>query len=498
MTSDSKSPSPIQSFSPARRWKIGFDVCLRTFVVLAVVIMLNYIGGMFSKQFFFSPQTRVQLSPRTVGILRSLTNHVDVTVYYDKDDKMYSTVMALLDEYHRLDPRINVKVVDYERDPAEAAVITEKYHLPAQGVHPNEPPAKNLIIFDSGGHSVPLPGDGLVELGPNGITKDKEIEFGPVAFRGEMAFTATLLAVTNPKPFTAYFVLGQGEPSPGDTGDNGYSKFDAILDDNYIQLKPLTALGTSGVPTDCNLLIIAGPRQRFSDSELAKLDQYFSQGGRALVMLDYFSVTRPTGLEDLLAEYGVVVGGDVVQDGNSPVQDAILVLNFNEKQPVVNPLMDSKLEMILPRPVGSKTDPNAAPDAPTVTWLAASSENSVLSGERGAQPRNYPLMVSVEGSSANKGAPNPASNLRMVVIGDSMFLDNKFIEAGANRDFAGYAANWLLDRPLLLEGIGPSKVHEYRLLMTKTQLRDVRWLLIGAFPVAVLAMGGLVWLRRRK
>src|SRR5215469_11705964 len=124
MTSDSKFSPPTQSFSPARRWKIGFDVFLRTLVVLAVVVMLNYIGGIFSKQFFLSPQTRVKLSPRTVNILQSLTNHVDVTVYYDKSDQMYSTVMALLNEYHRLDPRIAIKVVDYVRDPGEAAVIT--------------------------------------------------------------------------------------------------------------------------------------------------------------------------------------------------------------------------------------------------------------------------------------------------------------------------------------------------------------------------------------
>ncbi|HEY1788603.1 MAG TPA: Gldg family protein [Verrucomicrobiae bacterium] len=495
MTSDSKSP-PIQSFSPARRWKIGFDVFLRTLVVLAVIVMLNYIGGLFSKQFFLSSRTRVKLSPHTVSILQSLTNHVDVTVYYDKEDRMYSTIMALLNEYHRLDPRITIKVVDYNRDPAEAAVIMQKYHLPAQGVHPDEPPAKNLIIFDCNGHAKPVPGDALVQLGPNGIMKGKQIEFGPVAFKGEMAFTATLLAVTSAKPFTAYYLMGQGEPSPADTGDNGYLKFGAILGENYIQLLPLTLVGNNSVPSDCNLLIIAGPRERFSDSELAKIDHYISQGGRLLVMLDYFSLEHPTGLEDVLADYGVIVGGDVVQDASAG--SGVLVMNFNQKEPVVNPLCGSELELVLPRPVGPKNDPNAPPNAPTVTPLAASSANAVLSNERGSLPHSYPLMVSVEGQSANKGAANASGNMRMVVVGDSMFLNNKFIECAANRDFAGYAVNWLLDRPLLLEGIGPRPVVEYRVLMSKTQLRNVRWLLLGALPATTLTLGGLVWLRRRK
>ncbi|HEV2320234.1 MAG TPA: GldG family protein [Verrucomicrobiae bacterium] len=498
MSSDPILKSQPPSFSPGRRWKIAFDLLLRTLVVLAVVVMLNYIGGLFSRQFFLSPQTRVKLSPHTVSILRSLTNHVDVTVYYDKNDRMYSTVMALLDEYHRLDPRIRIKMVDYVRDPGEAAVITQKYHLPAQGVHPDEPPAKNLIIFDCNGHAKAIPGDALVQLGPNGIVKDKQIEFGPVAFKGEMAFTATLLAITNPKPFTAYYMIGQGEPSPTDTGDNGYLKFGAILGENYVRLAPLTLSGDSGVPTDCNLLIIAGPRQRFTDSQLTKIEHYIAQGGRLLVMLDYFTASQPTGIEDVLADYGVIVGGDTVLDRNTPVDNAVEVLNFNQKQPVVNPLIGSELELILPRPVGPKNDPNAPPNAPTVVPLAASSDNSVLYGERGAPPRSFPLMVAVEGNSANKGAANSMASLRMIVAGDSMFLNNKFIEAGANRDFAGYAVNWLLDRPMLLNGIGPRPVTEYRLLMTTTQLRNVRWLLIGALPASALALGGLVWLRRRK
>ncbi|MGH7980149.1 MAG: Gldg family protein, partial [Limisphaerales bacterium] len=410
-----------------------------------------------------------------------------------------STVMALLNEYHRLDPRIRIKVVDYVRDPGEAAIITRKYHLPAQAADPNAPPAKNLIIFDCGGHAKAVPGDALVELGPNGVIKNKQIEFGPVAFKGEMAFTATLLAITNPKPFTAYYLVGQGEPSPVDAGENGYMKFGAILGENYIRLAPLTLLGEGGVPSDCNLLIIAGPRERFSDSELAKIDHYISQGGRVLAMLDYFSLNQTTGLEGVLAHYGVNVGGATVQDRSDTISgNDVLVMNFDRNQPVVNPLIGSELELILPRPVGAINDPNARPDAPTVTELAASSPNSVLYGQRGALPRSYPLMVAVQGQSVNKGAANGQGNMRMIVIGDSMFLNNKYIEAGVNRDFAGYAVNWLLDRPMLLNGIGPRPVVEYRLLMTKTQLRNVRWLLMGAFPCASLALGGLVWLRRRK
>ena len=41
------------SFSPRRRWWIGFDVLLRTALVLAVVVMANYLGAKFFAPLLF-------------------------------------------------------------------------------------------------------------------------------------------------------------------------------------------------------------------------------------------------------------------------------------------------------------------------------------------------------------------------------------------------------------------------------------------------------------
>ena len=117
--------------------------------------------------------------------------------------------------------------------------------------------------------------------------------------------------------------------------------------------------------------------------------------------------------------------------------------------------------------------------------------------EHGLPPRSYPLMVAVEQKGV-QGVATASGDARIVVVGDSLFVDNQLINNAANRDFAGYAVNWLLDRPTLLKGIGPRPVVEFRLIMTRQQQSQVRWLLLGALPGGVLALGGLVWLRRRK
>ena len=483
---------PQRSFSSGRRWKIAFDVIVRTALVVAVVVMLNYLGGIFSKRFYLSSQTSIRLSPRTLDVLRSMTNRVSVTLYYDTRDPndFYSSIQALLQSYQAVNRNISVRTVDWNRDPGEAEKVKAEYNLTL-------PTDKNLIIFDCDGRVKALPGDALVQYGVTGMSKDKKLEVSAVNFRGEEAFTSLLIAVLNPKPFTAYYLEGDGEPSLTDSGTGGYLKFANILGQNYIRIEPLELSGNTPVPSDCELLVIAGPRTEIPNLALQKIQQYLSRGGRMLVLLNYLSIQHPTGMEDILREWGVSVGNDVVQDPKHTYSGSDVEVERFSQHPVVNPLTGLQLELILPRPVTPVQQQNPPPNTPKAETLALSGTDSVLMNKPGQSPRGYPLMVAVEQNEV-KGIGMTHGGARIVVAGDSLFLDNQAIVAGANGDFAGYAVNWLLDRPTLLKGIGPRPVVEFRLLMNRQQQKQVRWLLLAALPATVLALGGLVWLRRRK
>lgn len=489
------SPKLPPSFTPGRRWKIGFDVVVRTALVLAVVVMVNYLGSLFTKRIYLSSQTRINISARTVDVLRSLTNQITVTLYYDTQEDLYPTILSLLNAYRATRPDdISIRIVDYVRDPGEAEKIKTRYKL-------NSPNDKNLIIFDSGSGRLPkiVPGDALAKYTYEQVPNEKEREFRkkPVAFLGEMMFTSALLALENSKPFKAYFLEGHGEPSLADSGEAGYLKFAAVLGQNYVEVEPLVLLGDTSIPDDCNLLIVAGPQTMLLNPELQKIEQYLSQGGRLFVLLDYSSIRHPTGLEDILRHWGVNVGNDVVQDPGQTLSGSdVEVYNFSQ-HPAVNPLIGSGLEMILPRPVSHINWQNPPADAPKVDELAFSGSDSLLLNQHGLPPRSYPLMAAVEQNEV-KGLATTHGGCRIVAVGDSIFLSNRVIDALANRDFAGYAANWLLDRPTLLKGIGPRPVVEFRLVMTRQQQRQVHWLLLAALPGGVLMLGGLVWLRRRK
>ena len=494
-----------RSFSPASRLQIGFDKVLRTVLMLAVVVMLNYLGAQFFHRFYLSSQTRITLSSRTLTILHSITNQITVTLYYDTHDQnnFYPTLVELANEYHTANRNITVRTVDYERDPGEAEKVKEQYNLPGAADSPNSPPNKDLVIFATGTSHDYVPGEAIVKYQLEQTAPDdpqqKDLQFRkkPVAFNGEIMFTSKLLALANAQPLKVYFLQGDGESSLADNSEFGYAKFGLALTQNDLSVSNLELLGNTDVPMDCSLLIVAAPVETLDGSKLQKIDRYLAQGGRLLALFNYQSIKKQTGLEPILQRWGIWVVPSYVPDPQHTLsgQD-VVVSTFNTKS-FLNPLAKLQLQIMLPRPIAKYDLPNAPANPPQVDELAYSSDTSTLAADPAAVPRSYPLIAAAEQKPV-AGVVTPRGNTRIVVVGDSLFLGNRLIDAGANRDFVNYAVNWLLDRQELLAGISPHPVTEFRLTISQKQRQQLDWLLLAALPGGVLVLGWLVWLVRRK
>jgi len=482
------------SFSAASRWPLVCELRKNRWGNLAVALMLNYLAAKFPHRFFLSSQTSVQLSSRTGTVLHSLTNAVTVTLYYDRKDEFFSGILALLNEYRAQNKNVSIRTVDYVRDAGEAEKVKQQYQQYFSALAD-----KNLIIFDCGGRVKMVPGDALTQYTLEQVPNAKEREFRrkPVAFTGEKIFTSILLALESPQPLKAYFLQGHGEPSLTGSGNFDYLKFAGTLQQNYVAVSELQLLGEAPVPADCNLLVIAAPTTPLTETELKKIDRFLQEGGRLFTLFNYASLKQATGLEPILERWGVKVLADVAQDPKNTVTGQDVVVREFNKHPVVSSLAQLSLQLVLPRPVFKIKSANPPANAPVVEELIATSANATLASDRAEPPHNYPLACAVEQKPV-AGVANLRGTTRIIVLGDSIFLGNYYIEGGGNRDFLNSAVNWLLDRPQLLQGIDPRPVTEFRLLLTHQQQRQLRWLLIGALPGAIFALGGLVWFIRRK
>lgn len=515
MADDNSSPS----FSPSRRFKIGLGVAIATISVLVCVAMVNYLSGQIFKRFYLSSKTRVQLSTRTVSLLRGITNKIQITVYFSKnpDDSFYRDaypeVAALLKEYTSANPKIAIRYIDYERDPGAAEEFKSKYAN--QGVTTN----KNLIAFDCEGRTKIVRGDALVQKTLVNESTDPgkmALRRKPVQFFGEVAFTGALLGVTNPKPLKAYILQGHGEHDPASTEEStGYSKFVEELQQDYVAWDVLTSkemLGTNGIPSDCSLLIIAGPKDALYPIELNRIEKYLSQGGRVLMLFNYTTANNgvTAGLEKIFESWGVKVAPGIIKDPDftspeKPGTDVIAACgvkypeSISVQHPVISSLVGRQLRLVLPREIDAmdmSVQPDSGLKAQEILFSGPNAQLETASGIA-TQRTNRPMIVTVEKSAA-KGVAAENGITRILVAGDSFFLGNRNIESAANRDFVANAANWLLERPFLLEGVAPKPITEYSLTISRVQLQSVRWILLAAIPGGILLFGGAVWMRRRK
>ncbi len=485
-------PTPPTSFSARRRWGIFFSVLISIVTVLALVIMLNYLGARYYLRFMWSKEATVQLSSQTVALLKSVTNQVNVIIYFDKTDKLYDSVKALLDEYHLTNPKISVQTVDYLVDASLAQQVKATNKLGSDQ-------DKNLVIFNSGGRrkivAAPTLADYTYESVPN--AKEQEWAQHLKAFEGEKYFSSAILSLISTHTLKACFLEGHGEHGLDATGDDGYQKFGQVCEDNNVQTSVIKLLGTNTIPGDCNLLVIAGPRSAIPRDELEKIRLYLNQGGRLLVLFNYETHNKYTGLEAILTNWNVNVGMDIVSDPkNKMTSGALAVSAFNPNQPVAEPLVGLTLAMVNPRSISALNLAKQGPETPKVDELAFTGTNALI-GDSPTTGTGVPVICAVEKASI-KGVFSERGTTAMVVVGDSVFLTNLHIDDSDNRAFAGSAINWLLDQTQLLQGVGARPVKEYKLTMTQSQMSRITWLFLGAMPGGVLFLGGLVWFRRRR
>jgi hypothetical protein len=436
---------------------------------------------------------KFNLAPQTVRVLASLTNTVNVTVFFDPTESLYGLVKELLKEYQFRSPQIRVEYVDYLSQRGRAQEIQAKYKFGAKE-------GGNRIIFDSNGKVKMVFENQLSEFDYSGLMEKREIR--RTSFKGEQLFTSALYSVIDPRPVKAYFLVGNGEHDPTAKGLEGYSKFAALLEDSGIRWEQLS-IANADVPADCQLLVIAGPVTPFNGAELDRIEQYINQGGRLLALFNWHTGSRGLGLERILAAWGVEVGHNFVKDPTMQKfnDDQVLVESFGEQQ-IVRSLRRSRLNFLAPRSISQANPQARSAESAKVTELALTSPTASalrkINEDRFTTERSGTIAmgVAVEKGTIQGVGPDRGAT-RMVIMGDSLFLGDELIDAEANRDFAANAVSWLVNRDLLIEGIGAHAISEYKINMTETELKNVRWIMLAGAPGGALLIGIVTWLRRR-
>jgi ABC-type uncharacterized transport system involved in gliding motility auxiliary subunit len=95
------------------------------------------------------------------------------------------------------------------------------------------------------------------------------------------------------------------------------------------------------------------------------------------------------------------------------------------------------------------------------------------------------------------GSLKGGKSSRIVAIGDSDFVNNKFVTTLFNRDFFLNCVNWLVEEEELIS-IRPKEAGESQLFLTQAQTTFVFYFCTILLPGTVLLVGIALWWKRRR
>ena len=217
----------ILKFFSMRSSQLGTNTAVLAIAVIAILGILNFAGYNHHKRFDLTTEKLYTLSDQTREILRGLQKDVTV-IHFDKSAN--SALDDLMTEYTNLSPHLKYQNVDPQAKPE----VAKEYGVTRLGD----------VVVASGTHKEPL-------------------EPSPESGYSEQDVTSAIMKVTKDKLKTVCFVTGHGEKSSSDDDPHGYSNVgQGLTREGYIT-KSVNLVSENGVPSDCDVLVIAGPTQPF-------------------------------------------------------------------------------------------------------------------------------------------------------------------------------------------------------------------------------------------
>jgi ABC-type uncharacterized transport system involved in gliding motility auxiliary subunit len=395
-------------------------------------------------------------------VLRNLPNEVTVTVFTREKDPGYQPFHERLDSYRQASNKLSVQFIDPERQPKMA----QNYGITRT----------DTAVFENGPRSVR-------------ITSPSEVEI-----------TGALLRVSKESKKRVVFLDGHGERNVEDKDRGGLSLAKEALNKQGYEVSTLSLFQETAVPDNTDVLVIAGPRRAITKEEKDRLYAYVAKGGHLLVMID---PDTQANLDDLLARWGLELGRGILVDLQDRLAQGdlthLLVRTFTEHE-ITQDLTAAVLfplsrHITFSEEAGKDWDYVPLARTSARSWAETDLKGRVVSyNEKEDIQGPLPLAAALVPKKApEEGKPRPA----LVVIGNSAFASNGFINFPGNSDFFLHAAGWLAeDRDLVT--ISPKEPSLRPFVPNPLQERILLYVQVIFLPAVTLLSGFLVWRKRRR
>jgi ABC-type uncharacterized transport system involved in gliding motility auxiliary subunit len=470
--------SNVRRALAGRATRYGLNAAILVVLIFGVIVLVEAVSYRHSYRIDLTENKRWSLSPQTVKVAAELPVPVKATAFFRPDQPGKRTAEDLLKQYAgRSDGKFTWEVVDADRSP----LVARQYGVETYGT----------VVLET------TPKDGQKKQ-----EKLQDLD--------EEKLTNALIRVTRPGKRSVYFLKGHGEKDPGASDQAGYAQVKAALEKLNYEVKDLFLARETKVPDDAAIVVVAGPQKDLFPNEVDALVAYVGRAGKILFLVDpRVDRLEPGGLAPLLERWGLVLAGDVIIDptplgrlfGAGP---EVPVVQDYVQHPITQ---DFRYATLFPvaRTVNVKDKP---PDGVTAQVLARTSRESwaeanpeqIRTGQVRPDPGEVrgplPLVAVATVDAKDAPAERKGAKARIVLVGDSDFASNGFVNLAGNRDFFLNTVSWLAEEENLI-AVRPKESRGAPVFQTAAQGQIMYLVPVVLLPLTVIVAGVVAVARRR-
>lgn len=436
-----------------------------TLIILAILGALNFLAQRYNKSFDSTANKKYTLSDQTAKVVKNLQG--DLTISYWDRPSGFPNAQDLFDRYKGLSPKVNVEYDDADKRRTEAI---------AAGV-------KTIPTI-------------LVKVG-NKTETAKSLT--------EEEVTGAMVRALKGGDRTVCFTSGFGEESTADTtAAEGLGNAKTLTEKNNYKTEAVPLIPKAEIPSDCTILVVAGPKRNYLQPAVDAIKAYVENGGRALIMLDpplmfKSEIDENAALTAVLESWGVKMDKNLVLDLSGVGQlfglgPEFPIVTKYEDHAIVREMKDLPTGFPITRSMEvTKGDKTMVSALFTTTDSAVATEDlkNPQVNVKAAKQGTYTLAAA---GTYTSGKAN--GNGRFVVVGTSRWIGNGFLGFNGNRDLYMNILNWLSSDEDLIS-IRPKDPEDRRLNMNPRQATMVFYGSVVVIPLAIIIAGVGVWWRRR-
>jgi len=431
--------------------------------------MLAWITHQFSYQLDLTANKRHSLSNNSIELLNTLNKEVIVNAYTN-DEITRKAIAEIISRYQHVKADFSLHLLNPDIDLKQAQ---------RDGIIMNKPFA--FVIY-----------------------YNNRMEH--ISSLSEHAISNALLRLNRRDNQQVVFLSGHGERDINATDKRAYAKLNQQLTEKGFNLQTVNLL-EGNLPGNTKLLVLAAPSHKYLDGEIKKITDFISHGGNLLWLADPGDLQ---GLKPVATSLGLQWQRGVVVDNNIDLRQTL-----NIQHPAIIPVTEYfphiitnsiRYNTLFPLARGIKPlENNTANNNWQIEILFNSigkswSETSGLTEEMSFDSDSGDIAGPITIAAAlhrniNKHTQEKATQ-RIIAIGDSDFLSDTYLGAGANLNLGLNIFNWLIgDDDVISVEVSASPD-------TKLELNDTQLVIIGfgfflIIPLLLLFTGFRIWYVRK-